>query len=98
MFIDHGAVLEKNIKECDEMLPEIESQYSDSQVLRSPSESFDSDGVSVRDAKYSQFDESNNLKNPESKLFLEAIDHIQFREALRHQEENTVKKNVMDKC
>ena len=53
-------------------------------MLRSLSESIDSDGVSVRDAKYQQFDESNDLQNHEFRVSLEFLDHIQFREALRY--------------
>jgi len=52
-------------------------------VLRSLSKSSDSDGDSVRDVKYSQFDVSKNLHNLEFRVSLEFIDHIRFREALR---------------
>ena len=48
------------------------------------SQSSYSDGVSVRDVKYSQFDESKDLQNPKFRVGLEFIDHIQFREALRY--------------
>jgi len=63
-------------------------------VLRSLLESSDSDGVSARDAKYPQFDESKDLQNPEFRVDLEFIDHIRFREALRY---DSLRKRYDDK-